>query len=205
MNRFFQHPVTGQALRTGIPSLALVTMACFPQISQARSQVDLSSPYRSSDLITLSTQIEASREQGPIQLNQLPGEPLPNDSFDQSFNQETYRAPLPIDYYNHGQQVGQYATNSGYAYDPLSVCQHLSTEFSQQCMEGYSNGYGAELSSEEISSYYYSQGYQSGKEDAEAGHDYDPHNNGYQALHDNTARKDWSDGYHSGYWETVAE
>jgi hypothetical protein len=201
MNRLFQTSLTRQVLRAFVPPITLVTIACFPRISQANPQLHLLSQDQGSNLVTLSTQAETSHEQSPWPLSQLPGDPLPNDSFDQSFDQETYRAPLPEDYYNHGQQVGQYAIASGYTYDPLSVCQHLSAAFAQQCMTGYSDGYGANLSSEEISSYYYSQGYQSGKRDAEAGHDYDPHENGYQALHDNTARKDWSDGYHSGYWK----
>jgi hypothetical protein len=184
-----------------VPPLTLAILASFSRISHANSQFTLSaigqSLYLNLTTETLSLQI-------PLLMGQLPENPLPNDSFEQSFDEETYRAPLPEDYYKHGQQVGQYAVSSGYTYDPLAVCQHLSSEFAQQCMAGYADGYGVELSGEEISSYYYSQGYQSGNQDAEAGRIYDPHAGGYHNLHDDTARREWTDGYHSGYWETLA-
>jgi hypothetical protein len=205
MERIFLNSLVCKSPRSFVPLLALIMLACLPSSSQANSRLDLLPQQQNFFLKTLSTYVETEQRQVPLSVSQLPSNPLPNDSFEQSFDEETYRAPLPEDYYNHGQQVGQYAVSSGYSYDPLSVCQHLSGEFAQQCMTGYSNGYGVELSSEEISSYYYSQGYQSGKRDAETGHDYAPHESGYHALHDDTARREWADGYHSGYWETVAE
>lgn len=136
-------------------------------------------------------------------VSQLPGDPLPGDPAEQSFDENTDQTPSLEDAYARGQQIGQSVVASEESFDPLSVCQHLTSNYAQQCLAGYHDGYGADLSSNEVTSYYYAQGYAQGAKDAQAGNTYNPSDAGYQNLPDNTTRKNWSDGYHEGYWEHI--